>query len=253
VNVAPSARLGLQLYTVREAVEADLPAALRRVVAAGFAGVETMGTYDMAAADLARILDDHGLEWISAFTGMPEHGHELDALAAAGCHDIVLPFLATDGFTDAAAVAHGAARVNEAMAWAGEHGLSVGYHNHYWEFAPVDGVPALQRFFEACDTRVFAELDVYWAQVAGVEPAPFVAALGARARRLHVKDGPATDSSQPQVAVGTGIVDVEAVLRAAPFAEWHVVELDHCATDMFEAVEQSARYLLDLGLTRGRD
>jgi len=53
--------------------------------------------------------------------------------------------------------------------------------------------------------------------------------------------------------VGAGNVDVEAVLRAASFAEWHVVELDHCATDMFEAVEQSARYLLDLGLTRGRD
>lgn len=248
-----TARLGLQLYTVRDEVAADLPGSLRRAADAGFAGVETMGTYGMAPAELARVLDDHGLAWIGAFSGLPERDDELDALAAAGCHEIVLPFLADDGFTDAAAIARGAAQLSEAAAFAGEHGVTVGYHNHYWEFAPVDGVPALQRFLDACDPRVFAELDVYWAQVAGVDPVAFVTAIGARARRLHVKDGPAGDASQPHVAVGAGNVDVEAVLRAASFAEWHVVELDHCATDMFEAVEQSARYLLDLGLTRGRD
>ncbi|MFN8027419.1 MAG: sugar phosphate isomerase/epimerase, partial [Acidimicrobiia bacterium] len=59
-----SARLGLQLYTVRDEVAADLPGSLQRVADAGFVGVETMGTYGLAPAELARILDDHGLAWI---------------------------------------------------------------------------------------------------------------------------------------------------------------------------------------------
>lgn len=243
-------RLGLQLYTVREAVDADLPGTLARVAAAGYTGVETMGTYGMPAAELARILDDHGLAWIGAFTGVPDPV-DLDAFARAGCRDIVVPFLPVDGFSDADAIARGAEYLGAAAAAAGDYGVNVGYHNHYWEFATIDGVPALQRLLDACDPRVFAELDVYWAQVAGVDPAAFVTAIGPRARRLHVKDGPAVDADSAMVAVGEGNVDVSSVLRAASHAEWHVVELDHCATDMFTAVERSALYLLDLGLTLG--
>lgn len=251
VGASQQPRLGLQLYTIRDAVAADLHAALRRVADAGYAGVETMGTYDMAPEELARVLETYGLEWISAFTGLPDH-ESLDALARAGCHEIVLPFLEVDGFADAAAIARGADHIDAMAVIAAEHGVTVGYHNHYWEFTLVDGVPALERFFAACDLRVFAEVDVYWVQVGGVDPAQFVGALGERARRLHVKDGPADDPAQAMVAAGEGNVDIPAVLAAAKHAEWHVVELDQCDTDMFEAVEASARYLLDLGLTRGR-
>ena len=84
---------------------------------------------------------------------------------------------------------------------------------------------------------MFAEVDVYWARVGGVDPADLVAALGDRARRIHVKDGPATDAAQPMVAVGEGALDIPAVLAAAKHSEWHVVELDECDTDLFEAVE----------------
>jgi hypothetical protein len=47
-------------------------------------------------------------------------------------------------------------------------------------------------------------------------------------------------------------VDLPAVAAAAPYAEWHIVELDHCATDMFEAVEKSYRYLVDAGISTGQ-
>lgn len=251
VTARAAARLGLQLYTVRDAVAADLQGALRRVAEAGYAGVETMGTYGMAPGDLAAVLDTHGLEWIAAFTGLPDDA-SLDALAQAGCREIVLPFLEFDGFSGPAAITRAATRISEVAAVLAEHGLTVGYHNHHWEFAPIDGVPALQRLFAECDARVFAEVDVYWARVGGVDPASLVAALGERVRRVHVKDGPARDAAQPMVAVGEGALDIPVVLAAAKYSEWHVVELDECDTDMFEAVEASARYLLDLGMTRGR-
>ena len=71
-------------------------------------------------------------------------------------------------------------------------------------------------------------------------------------RLLHVKDGPADDPGAPMVAVGAGVVDIPAILRANPAVEWHLVELDRCATDMYEAVAESRKYLATLGLTADR-
>ena len=75
--------------------------------------------------------------------------------------------------------------------------------------------------------------------------------MGARCPLVHVKDGPG-ELREPQVAVGDGVMDIPGVLSAATAAEWHVVELDACATDVFEAVEKSCRYLVDAGLSTGR-
>jgi sugar phosphate isomerase/epimerase len=87
--------------------------------------------------------------------------------------------------------------------------------------------------------------------VGGVDPAQAVARLGKRARMLHLKDGPGQDIKAPNTAAGEGALDMPAI-AAASQAEWHVVELDHCAGDMFEAVERSHRYLVGAGLARGR-
>jgi sugar phosphate isomerase/epimerase len=95
-------------------------------------------------------------------------------------------------------------------------------------------------------------VDIYWAQVGGSDPVQIVAELGSRACLLHVKDGPADVPKSPMVAVGDGVVDVPGVLAAAPGARWHIVELDRCATDIFEAVERSYDFLVGNGYSRGR-
>jgi sugar phosphate isomerase/epimerase len=99
---------------------------------------------------------------------------------------------------------------------------------------------------------VFAEVDIYWAQVGGSDPKDVVAALGSRVGLLHVKDGPADEPPSPMVAVGDGVVDIPGVLAASPTARWHIVELDRCDTDMFDAVERSYEYLVGNDLSRGR-
>jgi sugar phosphate isomerase/epimerase len=68
--------------------------------------------------------------------------------------------------------------------------------------------------------------------------------LGDRVRYLHVKDGPVT-RNDPQTAVGSGLMPVAEILRSCPSAEWHVVELDHCATDMLTAVGDSLAWLVE--------
>ena len=76
---------------------------------------------------------------------------------------------------------------------------------------------------------------------------PLLGRLGGRVRYLHVKDGPVT-KDDPMTAVGGGLMPVAEILAACPSAEWHVVELDRCATDVLTAVRDSLTWLTGHGL-----
>jgi sugar phosphate isomerase/epimerase len=132
--------------------------------------------------------------------------------------------------------------------------MALGYHNHWWEFEIAHGGRSVYEILMAeLEADVFAELDTYWATVGGRDAAKVVAELGARARLLHLKDGPADGFKSPMTAVGEGALDFPAIVAAGGDAvRWHIVELDACATDMFEAVEKSHRWLTSRGLSRGR-
>ena len=133
--------------------------------------------------------------------------------------------------------------------------MTLGYHNHFWELpADPDGRPALLHLFEHLAPTVFAEVDIYWAQVGGVDPAELVAELGERAGLLHVKDGPADDRAEPDGRRRRRRDRHSRRARRGPTATWHIVELDRCDTDMFDAVERSYDYLVDNDLSRaGRE
>ncbi|MCK5734174.1 MAG: sugar phosphate isomerase/epimerase, partial [Candidatus Latescibacteria bacterium] len=142
-------------------------------------------------------------------------------------------------------------RFNEASAVAVEHGMTFGIHNHWWEFLQVEGRYVYQVMLEHLTPEVFFEVDTYWVKTAGVDPAAVVRELGVRAPLLHIKDGPCTKEA-PMTAVGEGVVDFRSIVEAAgETAEWMIVELDRCATDMMEAVATSYTYLIEEGLARG--
>ena len=115
----------------------------------------------------------------------------------------------------------------------------------------ADGRTGLEVLADALDPAVLLEVDTYWAAVGGQDPGRLVPALlgrlGDRVRYLHVKDGPVT-KDDPMTAVGTGRMPVAEILAACPSAEWHVVELDRCATDMLTAVRDSLAWLTARGL-----
>ena len=96
---------------------------------------------------------------------------------------------------------------------------------------------------ELLEPDILFELDTYWIKTAGVDPAKIVKEMGKRSPVLHIKDGPAM-KGVPMTAVGKGVMDFPAIFAAAKGnLEWSIVELDACATDMFEAVEASFCYL----------
>jgi sugar phosphate isomerase/epimerase len=247
--------ISIQLYTLREHTAADMRGVLERVASIGYAGVEPAGYGDLSPGDFTMLVNDLGMRVSSTHVQGRVDGDDLDRLAdeaaSIGAPYMILPFLPPEKFTEAESVQRLAARLSAAVDAAESRGMKFGYHNHYWEFAEIDGRPAFDLFVEALDPRAVLEVDIYWAQTGGADPAALVKGLGPRVPLLHVKDGPCT-REDAMVAVGDGKVDTPGVLGANDAVEWHVVELDKCDTDMWEAVEKSYGYLVGEGLSVGR-
>ncbi len=247
--------ISIQLYTLREAAQRDLAGVLARLGEIGYLGVEPAGLHDLTPETFRRCVDDAGLAVSGAHIPLltrENASQVLDMQETLGNRDVVVAFIPPKRFADADSVKAVADDLNASNEIARGRGLSLGYHNHYWEFANRIGErTAHAALFDRLDSTVFAEIDIYWARVGGVDPARVVSDLGARARMLHLKDGPADDPESPMTAVGSGVLDIGAI-AAASRADWHVAELDFCATDMFEAVEQSYCFLVEGGLARGR-
>ncbi len=237
--------IALQLHTLREELARNFEETLAFVASCGYAAVETAALHGRSAAEFRRALDAAGLALCSAH-GMPfgpDAARALDDAEALGAELVVVPFAHPDRFASAGGVGALAGELNGAAALAMRRGLRLGYHNHFWEWRALeDGRPAFDALIERLDPAVELEIDVYWAKTAGRDPAAEIAKHGARVTRLHLKDGPADKPESAMTALGEGVVDLAAAMRAAKRAEWHVVELDRCATNMREAVRRSAAW-----------
>jgi sugar phosphate isomerase/epimerase len=253
--------LALQLYTVRDQLPSGRRAVLQAIRGFGYGAVEP---YDVRTdpGALRADIEEAGLAVCSVHA--PAMGDDADALldgaAAVGADTVIVPSVPAERFADPGAIAALARDLNEAAARAAGRGLRFGYHNHAFEMSPVAGRTGLEALADALDPAVLLEVDTYWAAVGTVSPGgttppnppgkdvpALLGRLGDRVRYLHVKDGPVT-RDDPMTAVGAGRMPVAEVLAACPSAEWHVVELDRCATDVLTAVRDSLDWLTSHGL-----
>lgn len=240
-------QLGVQLYSLREEIASDLEGVIRRLAEIGYAGVEPYQGLD--AAQVTALCQRYGLAISSAHLAMPLGDAQATVLADAaqyGITRVVVPWQPSEIFTAADSIKTLADQLNAASLVCQQNGLTLGYHNHDFEFTVVDGRPGYDMLLEYLSPDVFLEVDVYWAQTAGHDPAALVQRLGQRAPLLHLKDGPAT-RGVPMTALGDGVVDIKAVV-AVSNADWHLVEIDSCATDMMQAIERSYTYMIESGL-----
>ena len=240
----------LQLYTLREQMTGDRAGVLAQVAAFGYGAVEPFGIL-ADPAGLRADLDAVGLA-VSSVHAAP-FGDQAEAIAGAartlGADTVIVPYQDPARFADADGVRALARELNEAAAWGAGHGLRVGYHNHDFELSSlIGGVTALEVLAGQLDDAVLLEVDTYWAAVGGQDVPALLGRLGDRVRYLHVKDGPVVSREDFMTAVGSGRMPVAEILAASPSAQWHVVELDRCATDMLTAVGDSLAWLASHGL-----
>lgn len=263
---ATPAKIGLQLYTLRNEIEKDIRGTLQKVAVMGYQGVETaFWPKDISVSQAAAYLKEAGLPVFSAHIELPIGDNRtkmLETAAAFNCKKVVWHgwpedkrYSTLEGTKELAAI------YNEANQFAKANGLQFGIHNHWWEYRnKVDGRFVYEVLLEQLDKDIFFEIDTYWVKVAGHNPADIVKKIGSRAPLLHIKDGPAKwndslpeDNPDPMVAVGKGSQDFPAIVRAAnDNTEWMIVEMDKTATDVFAALRESYDYLTKNKLAIGR-
>jgi sugar phosphate isomerase/epimerase len=241
----------LQLYSVREQLAAGRMPVLRRIADFGYGAVEP---YDVRTdpEQLRADLDEAGLAvcGVHAMILGDDGDVLLRGTRTVGAETVIVPSVPRERFADAEAIAALADELNEAAVKTADYGLRLGYHNHDFELSSiVGGRPGLEVLADALDPMVILEVDTYWAAVGGQDVPALLRRLGDRVRYLHVKDGPVT-RHDPQTAVGSGLMPVPEILRSCASAEWHVVELDQCATDMLTAVGDSLAWLAEHNLAR---
>ena len=241
--------MALQLYTLRDQLPAGRKAVLQAVKSFGYGAVEP---YDVLTDPEAQRsdLDEAGLAVCSVHA--KALGDDTDAMLAGarklGADTVIVPWAPPERYADRDSITALAREINTAAARAADQGLRFGYHNHAFELAPAaGGRTGLEALADALDPAVLLEVDTYWAAVGGQDVPALLGRLGDRVRYLHVKDGPVT-KDDPMTAVGAGLMPVAEILAACPSAEWHVVELDRCATDVLTAVRDSLDWLTSRGL-----
>ena len=249
--------LAVQLYSLREEMEQNYEYVLKEISAIGYAGVETAGFPETMTPERVRgIVDGLGLKVAGAHLPLPigkAKNQVIETAIAVESQWIVNGAVDRKLFQSLRGVFHACDLFNEAGAAAEENGLRFAVHNHWWEFQEVDGRYPYQVMLDRLDPAICFELDAYWIQVAGHDPRTIVREFGDRAPFIHIKDGPASDYEAPMTAVGDGNVDYPGVIEASEEnAEWLIVELDRCATDMMEAIKKSHSYLTSKGLAHGK-
>lgn len=243
----PSWRPGLQLYTVRDALDADVEGTLRRVADIGYREVELAGLPGVTAYAMRSGLQRCGLEAPSMHASYDRLRGDLAAVVdearTLGATYLVCPSV------DAAErrTAGEWKKVCRTLSGVGRtvraHGFVLAYHNHDFEFVPFDDgtTPFGLLLAETDPGDVKLELDVYWVAKAGLDAMSQLKSAKDRLALVHLKDLGADGST---VEVGNGVLAFEEIVRTALLvgARHLFVEQDDSA-DPMASTASSLRFL----------
>lgn len=255
--MASRAKLAVQLYTVRDEIKKDLKGTLEKIARIGYKNVETaFWPEGMDIQEAADALEEVNLNVASCHIELPigdQKQKMLDTAKAFGCRRVIWHGWPEDKRYSTLKGTRELIKIyNDSNKIAKDNGLQFGLHNHWWEYSNiVGGKLVYEVLMEEVDKDVFFEVDTYWVKVAGHDPAKVITQLGTRAKMLHMKDGPAVwnqklsvDEVDPMTPLGKGTQNIPAIVKAAKYADWFVVEMDKTSIDVYDALKQSYDYMV---------
>ena len=255
--------IGLQLYTVRDAMGADPVAALAKVAKVGYTSVEgatytgSEMFYGMNAGNFSKVLKDNGLVMPSCHyrlgedtadtkgTILNDWGKAVDDAAALGVKYMVCAWLspAERGTLDHYKKIAG--NLNTAGEICKKAGIQLCYHNHDFEFIQEDGKYPYETLLANTDKNlVKMEMDLYWVTKANQDPIALINEHPGRFPLWHVKDMDKT-LDRMFTEVGNGIIDFKNIFKHADKAgmKYFFVEQDKCPGDPFVSIQESYTYI----------
>lgn len=247
--------IGLQLYSLRDAMRTDVPGTVAKVGEMGYTFIEAAGYrdgqfYGMDPVEFKNLCEANGLAFLGSHTGrdLPEEGQWdetmlwwdqcIDAHAAAGVKWIVQPWMGRVGYESLEGLKKYCDYWNAVGEKCNAKGIRFGYHNHDKEFTELEGEIIYDFMLQNMDAdKVMFQLDLYWCVVGGKNPVDYFNNYPGRFEIWHIKDKAELGAS--------GTMDFEAYWAAAKVSgmKYGVVEVEEYNFDPFESVKMSFDYL----------
>jgi sugar phosphate isomerase/epimerase len=244
-------RVGLQLYSVRDLMKADLPGTVARVAAIGYKEVEFAGYFGRTPAQIREIVRQNGLTSPSSHLSFDSLTNgwqkQLDDAKAAGHEWVTIAYIAEEKRRTLDDWKRIAELFNSAAAQAKSADLHFAYHNHDFEIRPIDGTRPLDLLLTSTDPKlVDFEMDLYWVVFGGGNPIDFFNQYPKRFKMVHVKDS-AGPPDNKMVDVGQGKIDFRSIFAQSEKAgiEHYFVEHDQPANPI-ATITNSFNYLHNL-------
>lgn len=258
VTRARIAKVGLQLYTVRDLMKQDFEGTLANVAQIGFREVEFAGYFDHTPAQVRAILDKNGLTSPATHVSYDSTGDGWDSTLhtarLVGHEFVVCAWINEEVRKTPDDWQRVCDRFNRAGQAAHDAGLQFAYHNHNFEFVPLaDGRRPYDLLLEHTDPKlVRLEVDLFWITFGGADPLAYFTKYPGRFPLVHVKDmmsKPAPDVTPDKVMadVGRGSIDWKGIFAHSSQGgiEHYFVEHDQPA-DPLASIRTSYQYLRDL-------
>lgn len=252
---AAKKEIGLQLWSVREAMNEDAVGTIQKVGEIGYTFIETAGYsdgkfYGMEPDTFVQLAEENGLEFLSSHTGKALPTEEqwdsvmmwwdacIEAHAEAGVSYIVQPWMGSAGYDSLSGLQAYCDYFNAVGEKCAAKGIKFGYHNHDKEFQELEGVTIYDYMLQNTDPeKVFFQLDLYWIDHGGADAITYFEEYPGRFLLWHVKD---------EAEVGaSGNMDFARIFAEAEKAgmEKIIVEVEQYNFDPLVSVEKSYEYL----------
>jgi len=271
--------LGVQLYTVRDNLKEKPSETIAALASMGYKQLELHNVLLMN--ELKSTIDSNGLtvsssHFTSAFaTGRwdilerfgaskPENLEFPDLVEIAVKNKIaylVMPMLFPEERGGLDHYKELAQKFNRLGEISNKAGVRFCYHNHSFEFEPMEGSTPFETILKETQPDLVAiELDVFWTAISGNDPVKFISDNSDRIELLHLKDlkkgtpqtyktiETARNTPEVIVEVGNGSIDFLSILKTALKAGVKncYVEQDHTPGDPLVSVKSSIDYLKGL-------
>src|SRR5258706_9120621 len=249
--------IGLQLYSLRDQFNKDVPGTLDEVKSFGIQYAELAGTYKVPPEQFKKQLNARGIQAVGEHFPFERFRDDVEGIAreskALGLKYAGCAWITHEGDFNEKTCREAAAVFNRAGEALAKHGLKFFYHTHGYEFQPHgEGTLFDLLMAETNPKFVSYEMDIYWIVHPGQDPVKLLQKYGKRFELMHLKDmkkgtptGLLTGHSDVKndAALGAGQIDLPSILRAAKNAgvKWYFIEDESPVSE--QQIPQSLKYL----------
>lgn len=255
-------KVGVQLYTLRNAIGKDPKGTLKKVADLGYGEVESFGYngkfFGMSASEYKSTLSDLGLSAPSGHYMYGNFGNKkipgtvlygwdkaVEDAAAVGQQYMVIAYLMPEERGDIDNYKRTAESLSKAAETCKKSGIQLCYHNHDFEFEAQNGILPFDILTnETSPDLVKIELDLYWASKAGQDPIALFKKHKGRIALWHVKDMDNTPKKN-FTEVGSGVIDFTTIFKNAKISgmKHFFVEQDECPGSPFDSIAKSIGHI----------